>query len=373
MRWSRWIAAFVALGISLLAGVNIALAQEADPPPPSDEACIVCHTGALEGYVTFGDGSRVLAHLPPDLLDASAHGRSGNADAPLKCTACHGDYTFPHEATYQSPRDLRLRWNETCEGCHTVQSDLTSDSTHARARLAGNNNAAVCVDCHGAHNVHNPADSRPEISRTCGQCHSAIFTIYSQSIHGAALLDEGNPDVPTCIDCHGVHNIQDPTTNLFRLRSPLLCANCHANEELMSKYGISTNVFDSYVSDFHGTTVTLFEREDPNAEVNKAVCYDCHGVHDIKAPTDAQSSVLRENLLQTCRKCHPDATADFASAWMGHYAPSPDRYPLVFFVDQFYKFFIPAVVGFMVFVILTDIYRRIRQGLQSRRPEGGES
>jgi nitrate/TMAO reductase-like tetraheme cytochrome c subunit len=254
-----------------------------------------------------------------------------------------------------------------------VQSDLTGDSTHARASLAGNENAAVCVDCHGSHNVRNPAESRPEISRTCGQCHSAIFTIYSQSVHGAALLDEGNPDVPTCIDCHGVHNIQDPTTNLFRLRSPLLCASCHANEELMSQYGISTNVFDSYVSDFHGTTVTLFEQEDPNAAVNKAVCYDCHGVHDIKAPTDAESSVLKDNLLQTCRKCHPDATADFASAWMGHYEPSPERYPLVYFVDQFYKYFIPGVVGFMVLVILTDIYRRVRMGIRRGRPGGGES
>ena len=53
------------------------------------------------------------------------------------------------------------------------------------------------------------------------------------SIHGDALLTEGNPDVPTCIKCHGVHDINDPTTALARVRSPQLCADCHADEELM--------------------------------------------------------------------------------------------------------------------------------------------
>ncbi|MBK7452544.1 MAG: hypothetical protein IPJ46_02160 [Anaerolineales bacterium] len=39
--------------------------------------------------------------------------------------------------------------------------------------------------------------------------------------------------MPTCIDCHGVHNIQDPTTAQFRNETPQLCAKCHANDTLM--------------------------------------------------------------------------------------------------------------------------------------------
>ena len=35
-------------------------------------------------------------------------------------------------------------------------------------------------------------------------------TQYRESVHGDALV-HGNPDVPTCIDCHGVHDIPDPT------------------------------------------------------------------------------------------------------------------------------------------------------------------
>ncbi len=51
----------------------------------------------------------------------------------------------------------------------------------------------------------------------------------------------------------------------------------------MDKYGISTQVLNTYVADFHGTTVTLFEKQSPDAQTNKPVCYDCHGVHDIAA------------------------------------------------------------------------------------------
>jgi hypothetical protein len=33
-------------------------------------------------------------------------------------------------------------------------------------------------------------------------------------------------------------------------------------------------------------------------------------------------------------------------------------FPLVFYVNLFYKIFIPAVLGGMAFYVLTDIYRR---------------
>ena len=77
--------------------------------------------------------------------------------------------------------------------------------------------------------------------------------------------------VSYCIDCHGVHNINDPTTAAARARSPELCAKCHADKDLMESYGISTDVFDTYISDFHGTTVVLFEKTAPDQETNKPV------------------------------------------------------------------------------------------------------
>jgi hypothetical protein len=75
--------------------------------------------------------------------------------------------------------------------------------------------------------------------------------------------------------------MEDPTTVEFRLNSPNLCGGCHADRALMAKYDISTDVFETYVADFHGTTVTLFEKQSPDAATNKAVCFDCPGNPDV--------------------------------------------------------------------------------------------
>jgi hypothetical protein len=177
---------------------------------------------------------------------------------------------------------------------------------------------------------------------------------------GAALL--GRADVPTCIDCHGVHNIQDPTTEAFRLTSPQICAECHTDSTRMEKYDISTHVLDTYIADFHGTTVTLFEKQLPDQVTNKPVCVDCHGVHNISPADDPQKGLqVKANLLITCQKCHPDATANFPEAWLSHYEPSAEKNPLVYYVNVFYQYFIPIVVGGMVLFVASDIFRRVRQ------------
>jgi predicted CXXCH cytochrome family protein len=219
--------------------------------------------------------------------------------------------------------------------------DKTLDSVHQQAQEPGNQEAAVCTDCHGSHDVTDPAEPRTRIPQTCERCHSLIYEQYASSVHGEALIGEGNPDVPTCIDCHGVHNVSGPSNTAFRLFSPELCARCHADEELMSKYGISTNVFNSYVSDFHGTTV-IFDQQYPDQEFNAPVCIDCHGVHNMHNVDTAESQVMKENLLNTCQQCHPSATSNFTDAWLSHYEPDPQHYPLVYYVDLFYKIFIPG-------------------------------
>ncbi|MCB0085770.1 MAG: hypothetical protein KDE47_32735, partial [Caldilineaceae bacterium] len=121
---------------------------------------------------------------------------------------------------------------------------------------------------------------------------------------------------------------------------------------------ISTDVFETYVADFHGTTVTLFEQQSPEEESNKAVCYDCHGVHNILKPTDEHSSVIKQNLLTTCRECHPDATENFPNSWTSHFKPSLEHNPVVYLVNLFYDFLIPTVVGGFALFIGSDVFRR---------------
>lgn len=135
----------------------------------------------------------------------------------------------------------------------------------------------------------------------------------------------------------------------------------------MSKYGISTAVFNTYVADFHGTTVTLFERQHPDQPTNKAVCFDCHGIHNIKAVDDPEATVVKENLLQTCRKCHPDADVNFPASWTSHYIPDRERYPLVYYINLFYRIIIPGTIGFMLSFVMLDAFRRLLIRMRRRQ------
>lgn len=355
---------FLLLAVMTLLVTPVAAAPQLQGDKPSDETCLACHQ---QGGMTVQIGGQPV----PLTIDGGKFSASVHGTEKVACVDCHTNITsFPHpQVTASSPRDFSLEMYPTCQKCHTEQYQKVLDSVHQKALAAGNTNAAVCTDCHNPHTQVRLTDkgtgellpeARLLIPQTCAKCHNTIYETYKGSVHGAALTQESNPDVPTCINCHGVHNIQNPTSNTFRNSTPNLCASCHTNEELMSKYGLNTHVLNTYVSDFHGTTVKMFEENYPDQPTNKPVCTDCHGVHDILKVDNPNAGIaFKKNLLVKCQQCHPNATTTtFTDAWMGHYEPSPQVFPLVYFVNLFYKFFIPAVLGGMTLYVLTDIYRR---------------
>jgi hypothetical protein len=355
-RFRRLTAVLLAVA-AFAAFAAVAAAQEGD-----NASCIGCHsTPGLN--TTLPSGEVLPLTVDPNVYLHSVHGEKGMA-----CVACHTNITgYPHpELTARDRRDFQLERYTQCQSCHQDQYNGTLDSNHARALGGGNREAAICTDCHGSHDVQPAGEPRQSISETCHQCHSTIFEDYTHSVHGEALAAESNPDVPVCTDCHGSHSQEDPTTVAFRLKSPEMCGECHANEEMMAKYGISTQVFDTYVADFHGTTVQLFEKQHPDQPTNEAVCTDCHGVHDIMQVSNTDAAVVKENLLVSCQKCHPDATSNFPDSWVGHFIPSREYYPLVYYVNLFYKIVIPATIGAMILFILLDVFRRVVNRFQRK-------
>jgi predicted CXXCH cytochrome family protein len=333
------------------------------PQIADNDACFACHaTPGLQ--ITLPSGEELYLTVDRDTYNASVHGQGGYA-----CIQCHTDVSeYPHpQIEAETRRDFTLQLYTVCITCHQDKYDETLDSVHQQALAGGNQNAAVCTDCHGAHDTQPPGVPRSAIPKTCDRCHSQIYDLYKNSVHGAALIEDGNPDVPTCTDCHGVHDVEGPSNSPFRLFSPQICAKCHSDPQMMDKYGISTNVFNTYVSDFHGTTVVLFEKLAPNQQTNKPVCIDCHGVHDMQQVDAPESSVMKQNLLATCRKCHPDASANFPSSWLSHYVPSPTRDRMVYYVGLFYKILIPTVVGGMLIFVISDAINRIRSRRKERR------
>src|SRR5690606_27882565 len=232
----------------------------------------------------------------------------------------------------------------------------------------GDVNAPTCSNCHDPHQQPYMEElNKTEHSEVCANCHNGIFEEYANSVHGEAMINEDNPDVPGCIDCHGVHTMEDTSTAEFRNSSVYLCADCHTNEIIMDKYGLSTQVLDTYVADFHGTTVTLFDITEPDQLTNKAVCYDCHGIHNILSVNDPNKGLsVKQNMLVACQSCHPDATTNFPDTWLSHYIPDKDKYPIVFYVTEFYKYLIPVVLGGMAIFVLSDIYGRLRMKLDRK-------
>jgi hypothetical protein len=303
-----------------------------------------------------------------------------HANAGVACTVCHTDiFGYPHpDKGAKTRREYSLLYQDTCKLCHSDKYEL--DSVHKQAFEEGNPNAPICTDCHNPHTQVPVKDEQGNLileelgksPKVCAKCHNGIYEEYAKSVHGMAAA-EGNPDVPVCITCHGLHAIEDPTTVKFRLASPKLCGECHSDPAIMEKYGLSTHVYDTYVADFHGTTVTLFDSLSPDQPTNKAVCYDCHGVHSISSVDDPLTGLeIKKNMLAACQKCHPDATVNFPDSWLSHYTPSPDRYPLVYYVNLFYKFFIPVVLGGMGVLVVSDIFYRVRKGMKSRGKEQGQ-
>jgi hypothetical protein len=135
-----------------------------------------------------------------------------------------------------------------------------------------------------------------------------------------------------------------------------MCGNCHSNATLMGKYGLSTEVIKTYLSDFHGMTLSLYRKEAQKRyrpSPAMAVCTDCHGTHSITRLSNADMGVVKKNLLNRCRTCHPDATENFPDAWLSHYKPSLKVAPAVFITEQFFKIIMPImIVGFLCHIFL---------------------
>ncbi len=318
------------------------------PHPPEmgkENPCLSCHQNA---------GEEVQASVHRDPL------KEGSFRAP--CWACHTAHEVrppADPASSLAPANVARQ----CLACHNKQEYLVGVHGHG-VQLAGLDLAATCVSCHGGHRILPASDPRSPVARanvpaTCGQCHRRVSEVYLTSVHGARLPE--NQDVPTCVDCHAAHGTVDPRLPRFRSQSPELCARCHADRELARKYGLRAEVFDSYVADFHGTTAELFRSLSPDQPMNKAVCYDCHGYHDVESVRQAGTAQVQKRLLVRCQVCHPQATERFLSAWTAHYRPDRQHYPVIYYVRLFYRVLIPTTVGFFLLYIGLDVWGQKRR------------
>lgn len=315
--------------------------------------CLSCHQHHMK--LQFKDGSDMALDVDRSDLTASAHSKLG-------CSDCH--YGFSSEEhpqrKFRTRRDYSIASAEICQRCHFDKYTQTMESIHHSKQSQGDLRTPICTDCHGSHAAAYVRDEKNFSVSRCRKCHPDIYDTYARSVHGKALFNEQNKDVPVCIDCHKVHNIKNPLTLEFHERIPDMCSNCHANKAVVGKYGLSTDVVKTYLSDFHGMTLGLYKKQ--REALSKparpiAVCTDCHGIHNISSTRDTPAAVVKENLLKRCQKCHHDATEKFQDAWLSHYKPSLSRTPLVFLVDMAYRIFLPVLLLGLFLQIFLHIWR----------------
>jgi len=85
-----------------------------------------------------------------------------------------------------------------------------------------------------------------------------------------------------------------------RRQIPALCATCHSREDKMRAYNLPVDQYALYQTSGHGRRLA-------KGDTRVAVCSDCHGAHDILAPSDPASRVFSINIPRTCGTCHGDS------------------------------------------------------------------
>lgn len=300
-------------------------------------SCAQCHTEvnvskkrACESIQKKVDCSSCHAEIGKD-YSISTHGTFNakqDQNAPT-CIECHGTH---NTLGRKDPRSLTFAINipTLCGKCHREgekaavrytgnERDIVNhytESIHGKGLLkSGLTVTATCTDCHTAHKElphTNPESSinRHNISHTCGSCHHGIEEQFENSIH-SPLVSDTDKQLPVCFDCHSAHEIKRADTEGFKLEIMSQCGKCHEK------------IAESYFDTYHGKVSQL-------GYTKTAKCYDCHGAHDILPVSNPKSHLSRENVVETCRTCHPSANRQFAGYLTHATHHDPDKYPILF-------------------------------------------
>ena len=121
-----------------------------------------------------------------------------------------------------------------CLQCHSTLPETYSRPVPLWRGSIHAANGIACNDCHGgnprdAATAMSPAQgflgvpAEEDIPAFCGRCHVGVLKDYLSSQHGQALGSGG----PTCVTCHGSHQIVKATLELI---NESLCSRCHTYE-----------------------------------------------------------------------------------------------------------------------------------------------
>ena len=256
----------------------------------SNEECLACH-GPDTG-LTNSQGKAITVNTGP-------FARSVHKD--LSCADCHaGAAKFPHDAKSAGA---------SCLACHGEEGEHVSQSAHGA--LGSPQTSQSCIACHSAHEVERPAALGVQL---CQTCHGQEVKQFTASVHGQARAG-GNGSAPGCQNCHGsAHQAltaHAPNSPVNKINLPQTCGHCHSNPEFMRKFMFAVaKPVEAYESSVHGKAVKA-------GRTDAAACNDCHGVHEILAPSDPRSMISNRRVGSTCGQCHKQEFAQYKDSIHG--------------------------------------------------------
>jgi hypothetical protein len=185
--------------------------------------CAQCHADpalAKRHHIQVG----AVYQLYMDSIHGRAVTRSGLLVA-ANCSDCHGSHAI-QPRTDPTSRVFRGNIPQTCGTCHAGILKIYATSVH------GKDQAAVCTDCHTAHQIRRVEGAPWQLDaiRECGHCHQDELRTYRETFHGK-VTELGFTRVAKCADCHGSHAIlpaSDPRSTVAAGRLVQTCGQCHS-------------------------------------------------------------------------------------------------------------------------------------------------
>jgi predicted CXXCH cytochrome family protein len=285
------------IAVLLLLALASAAAVQAATEPPSKQPLqdVPSAAGPEAARALRAGGLCTLCH--PEVRVEFQRSIHSNED--VGCVSCHGGDPTTTDVGRAHAKDFRGRIRrrdvpELCASCHadpqrmraynlpTDQLALYRTSGHGMRLAQGNDKVAVCVDCHGVHDIlrtRDPASSVfvLNIPRTCAKCHKEPYADYEGSVHGQALLAKGNLSAPDCSRCHGAHGAAPPGFGDV----DKVCGQCHE-------------------------TTREYFREGPHdtalQQAGLPECASCHGNHAIRNPDVTRMETM-------CLQCHDQGSS----------------------------------------------------------------
>jgi predicted CXXCH cytochrome family protein len=309
-----------------------------------EDNCIICHADPWQDSAVLlssdPEADGLPAHMNLGEFTNDVHFRRG-----VSCAGCHGGDpldTVMTDPTYESmPTAPRRHEDRTwipkfCARCHgdpvimrRFDPDLPTDqyakyreSRHGQKLLdEGDSKAAQCVSCHGAHGIRQPRSPKStvhakNVPETCGTCHSDAEYMkgyvgrngeplpthqleeYQSSVHGRALLEEGDLGAPACNDCHGSHAAMPPEVSSVAQ----VCRTCHAGNGELFDGSSHKEAFDRNgwpeCAKCHGNHAVARTNDAMLSEEDNALCFDCH----------SQFAEQNEKCQRTARYFHTTIT-----------------------------------------------------------------